>query len=371
MADSKSSASSSSSSTSSELPTKMKAIVFTKTLTEPKGIEIIEWPMPKPKASEVLIKVKCFGLNFADTLARKGQYGDAPAYPYVPGYECSGVVVELGDGVTKLKKGDRVMAFTGNFGSYAQYAVSNEGGCALIPVKMSFAEAASIPVVFATAYHCLCGVGPSQKGDKVLIHAAAGGVGLAAVQIAKLNGLVVFGTASSPEKIKLLQDDYKVDHVINYRQNDFVTEIQRIEATTDGCIDIILDSIGGSYFKKELPLLRYGGRLVGYGASAVSDRSMSKVVSLVSNVVSMLTFSTVDLMLNSKSFIGVNMKKFGEAKPNVVAEYLSKIIELFTAEKLRTIVKEYSWEEISTAHRDIESRHTSGKLVLRVEADDA
>jgi len=333
---------------------------------------IVDWPTPEIKKGLVLVKVKCFGLNFADTLARKGQYGDAPAYPYVPGYECSGVVAAVGEGVTKFKKGDRVLAFSNAFGCYAQYATAPEAGVAVIPASMTFSDAASIPVVYATAYHCINGVGPVCKGEKVLIHAAAGGVGLAAVQFAKMNGLIVYGTSSSPEKAKLLQDEFQVDHVINYKTHDFVAEVQRIEGTKEPCIDYVLDSIGGTYFKAELPLIKPGGRLVGYGASAVSDRSIGNTLSLVSNVFSMFTFNTIDLLLGAKSFVGVNMKRFAEARPQVVAEYLTKIVELFASGKLKTHVsKVYDWVDVNQAHKAIESRGTTGKLVLRVEADDA
>jgi len=237
---------------------------------------------------------------------------------------------------------------------------------------MSFADAASIPVVFATAYHCICCIGPIYKGDKVLIHAAAGGVGLAAVQFAKLNGLIVYGTASHPDKIKLLEEKYKVDHVINYKTNDFVEEIQRIENTTEPVLDLIVDSIGGSNFKKDLPLLRPGGRLAGIGAAAVSDRSITKTLSLVSNVFSMMTLSSIDLMIGCKSFVGVNMKRFADAKPQAVTEYMNKILDLFKTEKLETFVsKEYDWTKIDDAHKDLESRQSTGKIVMRVEADDA
>jgi len=264
-----------------------------------------------------------------------------------------------------------VLAFSNAFGCYAQYATAPEAGVAVIPASMTFSDAASIPVVYATAYHCINGVGPVCKGEKVLIHAAAGGVGLAAVQFAKMNGLIVYGTSSSPEKAKLLQDEFQVDHVINYKTHDFVTEVQRIEGTKEPCIDYVLDSIGGTYFKAELPLIKPGGRLVGYGASAVSDRSIGNTLSLVSNVFSMFTFNTIDLLLGAKSFVGVNMKRFAEERPQVVAEYLTKIVELFASGKLKTHVsKVYDWVDVNQAHKAIESRGTTGKLVLRVEADD-
>jgi len=204
----------------------------------------------------------------------------------------------------------------------------------------------------------------------VLIHAAAGGVGLAAVQLAKLNGLIIYGTASNSEKIKMLKEKYNVDHVINYRESDFESEIQRIEGHQNPCLDIVLDSIGGSYLKKELPLIRPGGRLVGYGASSVYDRSLSQTFSLISNVVSMVTLSSIDLLIGAKSFVGVNMKRFSEARPEAMAKILFEVMELFKQKKLSTCVtKIYNWKEVAQAHKDIESRGTTGKLVVQVGDD--
>jgi len=353
-------------STTSALPSQMRAIVFRKALSAPKGMEIKLQPRPDPKDNEVLIKVKCFGLNFADTLARKGQYGDAPPFPFIPGYECSGVVVACGNRVTKFGVGDKVLALT-KFGSYAEYAVAEEVGVCSLPSGMTFKEGASIPVVFGTAYYAIHETGPVRKGDKVLIHAAAGGVGLAAVQLAKLAGLTVFGTASNPEKIKLLTDEFHVDHVINYRSEDFVAAIKKINGDQPS-LDIVLDAVGGTYFKKELPLVRATGRVVGYGASSVSDMSILNAFSIASNVTSMLTLSSIELMMGSKAFVGVNMFRVSQQRQEILAEILGKIKDLFEAGKLRTFVhKTYKWTQIDDAHKDLESRGTTGKVVLEIE----
>jgi len=330
-------------------------------------MEITQWARPDPKDNEVLIKVKCFGINFADIVARKGQYNDAPPLPFIPGYECSGIIVACGKDITKFQVGDKVLAFT-SFGSYAEYAVALELGCTKLPSSMTFAEGASIPVVFATAYYCIHETGPVRKGDKILIHAAAGGVGLAAVQIAKMAGLVVYGTASNPEKIKLLKETYQVDHVINYKNQDFVTEIQKIEGMQP-CLDIVLDSIGGANIKKEFPLVRAAGRVVGFGAASMGDRSLGNTFNFLSNVISMLTLSSIDLMINCKGFVGVNLKKLSEARPDILSELIATIMDLFAAGKLRTAVKTYKWTQINEAHTDIESRGTTGKLIMEIESE--
>jgi len=351
---------------STALPSQMRAIVFRKALSAPKGMEIKEQPRPEPKDTEILIKVKCFGLNFADTLARKGQYADAPPFPFIPGYECSGVVVACGNRITKFRVGDRVLAFT-KFGSYAEYAVAEEIGACVLPTNMSFKEGASIPVVFGTAYYAIHETGPVRKGNKILIHAAAGGVGLAAVQLAKLASLTVFGTASNPEKIKLLKDEFQVDHVINYKSEDFAAAIKKINGDQPS-LDIVLDAVGGTYFKKELPLVRASGRVVGYGASSVSDMSILNAFSIASNVTSMLTLSSIEMMMGSKAFVGVNMLRVSQQRPEILEEILGKIRDLFATGKLRTnVYKTYKWTEIDDAHRDIESRGTMGKVVLVIE----
>jgi len=312
--------------------------------------------------NEVLIKVSCFGLNFADILARKGEYPDAPPFPFIPGNEVAGVIAAIGANVTTFKIGTRVAACT-VFGGYAEYVVTHALAVFEIPEDMSFADAASIPVAFVTAYYSLYMTGPVRAGDKVLIHAAAGGVGLAVVQLAKLAGLIVYGTASS-QKLTALKDEWGVDHCIDYRNHDFVSEIHKIDGTTSPTIDIIIDSIGGTQFKRDLSLLRPGGRVVGMGATALQEKGFG----IIGNVLSMLTFNAIDLLLSSRSFCGISRKRLQEQRPEIIADCLIRIRELFSEGKLKTkVYKVYDWKDIAQAHNDIESRKTTGKLVLSID----
>lgn len=326
-------------------------------------LKIQDWPTPQIKPDEVLIEVKAFGLNFADVQARKGQYAEAPPIPYVPGYEVAGVISEVGAQVTRFHKGQAVFAIT-SFGGYSELAVAKEQVCFALPVGMSMAEGASIPVNFATAYHNLFQTGTLLPGSKVLIHAAAGGVGLAAIQMAKLRNCEIFGTASSPQKLELLRE-WGVHHPINYVTQDFVAEVMRI--TQGEGIDLVLDSIAGFSLKKGLSILRPHGRVIGFGGAGLSDRSGLNMLKLVPQILSMLSINAIDLMMKSKGFYGSNLKALGDHRPEVLLDTMENVLRLFAEGKLKTIIsKTYPWTEIVRAHQEIESRATTGKIVLTI-----
>jgi NADPH:quinone reductase-like Zn-dependent oxidoreductase len=230
----------------------------------PESLECGEIPLREAGEGEIRIRVHRAGVNFADVLARQGIYPDAPKPPFVPGYEVSGVVETAGQGVTGMRAGDRVAAFT-RFGGYAEYAVADARFAVPLPPGFDFTTGAAVPVNFATAYHCLFHTGPLHPGDRVLIHAAAGGVGLAAVRMAKGAGAILFGTAGSGEKIDFLRR-YGVDHPIDYHSQDFVEEVRK--ATGGEGVDVILDSIGGRMIGQDLRVLRPGGRIVSLGLTA-------------------------------------------------------------------------------------------------------
>lgn len=341
----------------------MKAIPFHRP-GAPEGLKVEDWPAPAPRSNEVLIEVKAFGLNFADIVARKGQYNDAPRFPFVPGYEVSGIVREVGADVKNFKTGDEVLALT-LFNGYAELAVADERATVLKPKKMGFADAASIPVNFLTAYHALFETGTLRPGANVLIHAGAGGVGLAAIQMARNAGCTIFATAGSAKKLDLLAEN-GVQHPINYQTSDFEREVLRIAGGAK--IDVVLDSVGGSYFKKDLNLLRPHGRVVAYGAATFSERNLFKLPALIPQVVSMLTLSMIDLMLHSKGFYGVNMLRIAKENPDLMAHELQQIMKDFSAQKLKTVIsRQLSWRQIGEAHNLLESRATTGKIVLMVD----
>ncbi len=341
----------------------MKAIPIRRA-TDADSLKIEEWPTPKPAPYEILIQVKAFGLNFADIVARKGQYNDAPKFPFVPGYEVAGIVTEVGAQVKSFKAGDEVLALT-NFFGYAEFAVADERAAVKKPKALAFADAASIPVNFLTAYHSLFETGTLMKNAKVLIHAGAGGVGLAAIQMAKNHGCTVFATAGSEKKLELLRQ-YGVDHPINYQKTDFEREVLRLNGGQK--IDVVLDSVGGSYFKKDLNIIRPHGRVVGFGAAALSDRNIFSLPTLIPQVISMVTLSMIDLMLNSKGFYGVNMLRVAKENPELLNHELEKVMEMFADKKLKTVIsRQLSWHQIGEAHHLLESRASTGKIVLMVD----
>eukprot|EP01128_Nolandella_sp_AFSM9_P010073 TRINITY_DN687_c0_g1_i1.p1 TRINITY_DN687_c0_g1~~TRINITY_DN687_c0_g1_i1.p1 ORF type:complete len:456 (-),score=129.58 TRINITY_DN687_c0_g1_i1:31-1398(-) len=350
------------------VPSSMESYVFKKAMSEAKEMKISTVPTPTPTADEILVEVVTIGVNFADIVMRKGNYNDAPSYPYAPGYEICGTVVRVGANVTKFSLGDHVIALTDFYG-YSQYVVSPEEGSVLLPPSLSFAQGAAIPVSFLTAYYCLHYTGPVFKGQKILIHGGAGGLGQALIQLCKIEGLEIFTTAGSDSKLKMLKDEYGVDHTINYRSTEFDKEILKI---TDGkpMIDIVIDSVGGSYFKRGIELLRPTGRMVGVGASSLNKKGLGSVFSFVSNVASMITLNAVNLLLKSKSFVGVNLYQVSMARREIITDMLNKLVKMFDEGKLLTVVSnEYEWTEGVQAHQDLESRKTTGKLIIRISPD--
>lgn len=341
----------------------MKAIPIEKA-GAPEVLKIVDWPDPTLEPGHVLIDVKAFGLNYADIEARKGQYYDAPKMPFVPGYEVSGIVEQVGDGVRGFKKGDKVLALT-SFGGYAEKVATPAEAVYRIPKGMTFADAASIPVNFSTAWHSLVHTGTLLPGSRVLVHAAAGGVGLSAIQIARHFGATVIGTAGSSEKLELIKL-FGASEGINYRQSNFVTEIKRVLG--ERALDIILDPIGGEQLKKELELLRAHGRVVLYGAAAFTNRSGLNALKLIPQFISMASFNIIELLKESRGIYTVNMKRLGEDRPDLLRKHMTDILELFQKKKLKTVIhKSMPWTEIATAHRLMQERKTTGKVILLIE----
>ena len=206
-----------------------------------------------------------------------------------------------------------------------------------------------------------------MPGDRVLIHSAAGGVGQIAVQMAKLAGCEVFATAGSEEKLQLLRDSYDVPHCINYRKSDFVSEVRRIcNAPKHGCLDLILDPVGGSQLKSGIDLLRAGGRIVSFGAASLSDRSsFSGFFNAIPHVLSMLIFNGIDLLKKSKAFVGLNMLEIARERPDVLRKDVLAGLDFIMQGKIKTVVsKQYDWRQVGRAHREMEERRTTGKIVF-------
>ena len=232
---------------------------------EPEILELREAPDPEPKPGQVRVRVNAAGINFADILARMGLYPDSPKLPTVVGYEVAGTVDGVGDGVTGYRNGDRVVCLT-RFGGYSDVVCAPQSSVRPIPENLDFEGAASIPVNYLTAWLMLVHLGHVRAGDRVLVHACAGGVGLAAVQISRHFGAEVIGTASASKHQRLRE--MGVSACIDYRAQDFEVEVKRL---TDGRgVDIALDAIGGASYRKSYKSLATLGRLFIFGASSVA-----------------------------------------------------------------------------------------------------
>ncbi len=338
----------------------MHAVVLVRYGTADRAFELRELPTPEPGAGQVRVAVEAFGLNYADVSARQGTYQDAPPIPCVIGYEVVGRVDALGDGVAGPAAGSRVTALT-RFGGYATHAITDARAVAAIPDGMDAGVAAALPTQYGTAYHCAEEMVRLHPGDHVLVHAAAGGVGTALVQLCKRRGCVVYGTAGSEEKLTYL-GALGVDHAINYRTVDFADAVRRMRG--DDGLDVIFDSLGGASVRSGLRLLAAGGRMVCFGAAArVTGRPQ-----LLHDIPFALSFGfphPIPLMMNSKAIIGVNMLRVADQRPLALKRCLDAVVRLaLNGEIQPTVGGRFTVETIAAAHAFLESRASTGKVVV-------
>src|SRR3954453_3572052 len=337
----------------------MRAVVIT-AHGGPGVLQVQERPDPPVGPGEVRIAVKAAGINFADTLARTGLYPDAPKPPCVVGYEVAGEVESVGDGVEGVSVGDRVAGGC-DFGGYAELVVTGVANVVPLPDDWSYEEGAAVPVVYATAYAALVRYGNVQQGERVLLQAAAGGVGIAATQVAKILGAEVFGTASASKHDAIR--GFGVDHPIDYRAQDFAREVRRITGEKRP-LDLAMDAIGGRSFKKSFSLLRAGGRLVCFGASAVQSGERGSRPRAVMALAQMPFFHPVKLMSESKSVIGLNMKTLWDEKGSL-DDYVAPLQGWIEDGSIRPVVaKAFPLEQGAEAHRYLHEGKNVGKVVL-------
>jgi len=332
----------------------------------PEVFESKEVPDPQPKAGEVLIRVKAVGVNFADLLQRMGIYPGTPKPPFIPGLEVSGVVEKVVEGGKPgenepLKPGDAVTAFT-QFNAYAEWASVSSRQVFRLPAGMPFDDAAAIPVNYITAYHSMFAMGNLQPGDRILIHGAAGGVGIAAVQLARARGLVIFGTAG-PAKQEYLRK-IGVDHPIDYEKSDFEKVVQKY--APDG-IEMVMDAIGGKSFARSAKCLGSTGRLVVYGFSAAAapdgKRSMLRGAMALAQTP---RFHPLKLMRQNISVIGVNLGRM-QTRGALIHSEMSEIFRMYSEGKIKTVIgKTFPLGDAAAAHRYIHERKNIGKVILSV-----
>ncbi len=328
----------------------------------PEVLELRSAPDPVPGAHQVRVRVKAAGVNFADIMMRMGMYPGAPAAPFVPGYEAAGVIDAIGPGLPRgstLKEGDRVIVPC-DYGGYSDTLIAKAGEFFPIPEGKSFEEAAALTVNYLTAYLALIEQGNLQEGRRVLIHGAAGGVGIAAAQISKIHGAEVFGTASASKHEAARREG--VDHPIDYRTEDFEEVVRR---KTDGRgVHVVLDPVGGAHFAKSYRSLAIGGKLIVYGFSAGATGRSRRVLSLLWHWLRTPSFSPFDLMKDNRGVIGLHLGRMtGETE--VMKAALIKLVGWWTEGRIRPVVgASFPAEEAAKAHAFIQDRRSTGKVVL-------
>jgi NADPH:quinone reductase-like Zn-dependent oxidoreductase len=341
----------------------VRAVVITKH-GGPEVLQVQERPDPPVGPGEVRIAVRAAGINFADTLARTGLYPDSPKVPCVVGYEVAGEVESVGDGVESVKVGDRVLGGT-RFNGQAELVTVREDMIYELPKELSFEQGAAFPVNYATAQAGLVVMAGLKEGERVLIHAAAGGVGISAIQIAKLIGAEIFGTASASKHDAIREQG--VDHAIDYRSQDFAEEVRRI--TGGEGIDVAFDALGPSSFRKDYDLLRSGGRLVMYGASEVQSGESRSIPTALRTLArspfsSMPWWKGLGVMNENKGVFGLNMLHWWDTEGNLDRAIDPLIAGLRSGDLKPVVAEAFPFDRAPDAHRFIAERRNIGKVVL-------
>jgi NADPH2:quinone reductase len=310
----------------------------------PDALQLVDIPVPEPKANEALVKIVAAGVNFIDVYFREGRYKTA-AIPFVPGQEAAGDVVSVGSDVTSLRPGDRV-AYAMVQGSYAEYAAAPVDRLVKIPTPVSCQHAAAAMLQGITAHYLSYSTYPLKKGETALVHAAAGGVGLLLVQMAHNIGARVIATVSTDEKAKLARAA-GADEVILYTQTDFETETKRL--TAGHGVDVVYDSVGKTTFEKGLNVLRPRGYMVLYGGSSGAVPPFDLI------------------QLSGKGSLFVTRPSLGHylLTREELETRTNAVFGMIAAGKLRLRVEHtYPLKDAAQAHRDLEGRKTTGKLLL-------
>ncbi|KKZ92586.1 hypothetical protein B4147_1822 [Bacillus wiedmannii] len=326
----------------------MKAIVVT-SFGGPEVMKYIDVDVPVISDNQVLIRVVATSVNFADIKSRYGKKGNK-ALPFIPGIDAAGIIERVGSHVKNIHPGQRVIAFPQN-GSYAEYVVANENLTFVLPHEVDFQTAAACPIVSFTSYNLLANVARLQEDETVLIHAAAGGIGTTAIQLAKLLGAgTVIGTVGSEAK-KEIALDVGAEYVICHQDEDFVEKVN--ELTNGEGVDVILDSISGTVSEKSLKCLAYYGRLVHFG-NASGEIGY---------------FQTKDLHASCRSILGFSFGTTRKKRPELLQETANEVFRYLRDGRLKMkAAKSFPLQDAGKAHEWVESRKSTGKVILTVQS---
>jgi NADPH:quinone reductase-like Zn-dependent oxidoreductase len=327
----------------------------------PEVLELREAADPTPAAGELRIRVEAAGVNFADVMGRLGMYPDLPPTPVVVGYEVSGRVDAVGSGMTQDWIGADVLALT-RFGGYTDVLCVPEAQTWMRPAGMDAAHGAALPVNYLTAWQLLVVMGSLHAGETLLVHSAGGGVGIAAVQIARKLGARVIGTASAPKHAFLR--DLGVDHCIDYTREDFETRVREI--TGGRGVELVIDAVGGDSFKKSWRSLAPTGRLGMFGLSAAATGKQRSWLGFAKAALSLpwLQFTPPALMNQNKAAFGVNLGHlWGET--DRVAGWMESLLSLHREGVVRPVIAaRFPLSEAAQAHHYLQDRQNLGKVLL-------
>jgi NADPH:quinone reductase len=323
----------------------MKAIVA-RQWCEPRGLVMEEVEKPQAKEGQIVVKVHSAALNFPDILMVAGKYQVKPPLPFTPGFEVAGTIDSVGPGVARFSPGQRVLAQL-SLGGFAEFAVAPAGATQRIPDAMTDDEAAAFPLVYQTSYFGLVVRGALQKGETVLVHSAAGGVGLAAVQIARALGAgKIIGTAGSDHKLDIIRQN-GADVAINYQTDDFVEVVKR--ETEGRGADLIYDPVGGEIGQRSTKCIAFEGRLiiVGFTSGAFSN------------------FASNHILLKNYSMVGLHWGHYQQHNPAKVALAWKALWELYAAGRIKPVVgRRFPMQQVAEAMEALASRAAVGKVVL-------
>ena len=311
----------------------------------PETLTIGEIEPPVPGPGEVLLAVEAAGVNFADTLIIQGKYQEKPDFPFAPGLEAAGRITEIGPGVTGLKPGDRVLAVPG-WGAYAEQVTAAQDSVFVIPDSMDWQTAAGFPITYGTAHGALRWQARLQPGEVLLVHGAAGGVGLATVEVGKALGATGIATAGGPEKLAIAKA-HGADHLIDYRQEDIR---ERVKALTDGRgADVVFDPVGGDVFDASLRCTAWGGRILVIGFAGGRVPQIPANILLVKNIAAM----------------GFYWGSYRKKAPDLLTAQCAELFAWFEAGKLKPHVSHaLELSRVAEALDLLSSRAATGKVVL-------
>ena len=315
-----------------------------------------------PAEGQVRISVAFAGVNFADIVARSGLYKPAPKPPFVPGFEVAGSISEVGPRVPSLRPGDRVLAVT-RFGGYTTDLIAEAARVRPLPASMSLEQGAGMPAAYLTAYHALTEVARVRKGESVLIHACAGGVGTALVQLSKHLGLVTYGTASTDEKLDFARRN-GLDHGINYASTDFVPAIRT--ATSGHGVDVVFDANGGESLARSERCLATGGRLVIYGAANLMPEKWWELPRSAWGVMRQKRFGAFGLIDRNVGVFGLQILLLWNEIERLGRE-MDVLLGLYQKGVVKPVIdRVFDFAELRDAHQYLLDRRSRGKVLLRM-----